>query len=169
MKFYFDKSESIFFGIGSNLNDPKKQILKAINYIKKEPNIEFVKSSKCYLSPPMGPQDQSHYFNLVIECKSKLNPLDLLNIVKSIESIMGRVENKRWHERIIDIDIIMYGQLEFRSSILTIPHPLAIEREFVMKPLYDINKDIYMPGYGFVKELIKKCKYKVKKSVNLVE
>ena len=46
MKFYFDKSESIFFGIGSNLNDPKKQILKAINYIKKEPNIEFVKSSK---------------------------------------------------------------------------------------------------------------------------
>jgi len=80
--------------------------------------------------------------------------------LKDIESSMGRKKSSvKWFERIIDLDIIIYGDLTYQSDLLSIPHINAYERAFVLLPLIDLNPDIYIPKQGYAKDLIKDCLY----------
>ena len=147
--------------IGSNLDNPIMQVNNAIKSLKKLDSYNSMKISKLYESSPMGPSDQDDYINAVVMFKSGGSPEDILLLLKDIESSMGR-ERKlvRWSERIIDLDIILFGDLVYQSDNLLIPHPNAHERAFVLLPLIDINPDIYLPKKGYAKDLIKNCLYK---------
>ena len=156
----------LYIGIGSNLNDPLQQVNNAIEKISNLDKFNNLKVSSLYESLPMGPQDQNNYINCAVMFRSGESPEDILLLLKDIESLMGREKSHvRWSERIIDLDIILYGDLIYHSETLSIPHKNVSERAFVLQPLLDINPDISIPQKGFAKDLIKDCLYKYIKKI----
>lgn len=154
------KIRELYIGLGSNLENPISQIQKAIKYISVLDKYNNIKISSFYESAPMGPSNQDNYINAVVMFKSGESPEDILLSLKDIENSMGRKKNSiRWSERIIDLDIIIYGNLIYQSKTLKIPHINAFNRAFVLLPLMDINPDIYIPKQGFAKDLVKECLY----------
>lgn len=137
----------LFLLIGSNLGDRKKYLDSALNLIDyRIANIE--KRSTIYETAPWGNTDQPHFLNQVLTLKSNLNPEELLSVCKQIEKSVGRVATERWGPRIIDIDILLYGDMVYQSSLLQIPHPMMQDRMFTMVPLAEIAPDFIHPVLG---------------------
>ena len=155
-----NNTKELYIGIGSNLNNPINQVEKAIKSISVIDKFNNIKVSNFYESTPMGPSNQNNYVNCVVMFKSGESPEDILLLLKDIESSMGRKKNSvRWSERIIDLDIILYGDLIYQSDILSIPHINTYERAFVLLPLMDISPDIHVPKQGYAKDLVENCLY----------
>jgi len=155
-----DNTKDLYIGIGSNLNNPINQVKKAIQAISLLDKFNNTKISSFYESAPMGPSDQDNYINCVVMFKCGESPEDILLLLKDIESSMGRNKSSaRWSERIIDLDIIMYGDLIYQSEILLIPHINTYQRAFVLLPLIDINPEAHIPNQGYAKDLVKDCLY----------
>jgi 2-amino-4-hydroxy-6-hydroxymethyldihydropteridine diphosphokinase len=93
-------------------------------------------------TPPFGPQDQPHYLNLVAALHTELSPLALLRWVKEIERRVGRRPTYRWGPRVLDLDLLLYGDLRMESPNLTLPHPRMAERDFVTRPLRQIAPEV---------------------------
>ncbi len=146
----------VYIGLGSNLSEPKKQIclaVKAINAIAKS---KIIKVSSLYFSRPMGPKDQPDYMNAVLKLDTELSALALLDALQAIENQAGRVrKDNRWGARILDLDIILFGQEIINNERLIIPHYGMKEREFVLIPLSQIAPDIILPSGEKVIELSK--------------
>ncbi|MBL4900130.1 MAG: 2-amino-4-hydroxy-6-hydroxymethyldihydropteridine diphosphokinase [Colwellia sp.] len=136
-----------YIGLGSNLSQPIKQVKAAINEIKKIAQSNVVSVSSLYLSKPMGPQNQDDYINAVLALETTLAPLELLDALQSIENKAGRVRKKnRWGARILDLDIILFGDDIITSERLTVPHYGMTKREFVLLPLTEIAADLIIPS-----------------------
>lgn len=102
-----------YIGLGSNLGDSRQILSEAIAKLK---TLGGVKVSKLYQSPPMGPQDQPNYLNAVAELNTDLMPLDLLDQLQRFEQEAGRVRVRRWGERTLDLDLLIYGDEKFKMS-----------------------------------------------------
>jgi len=149
-------SERVFIGLGSNLGTPLKQLEIAISALKALPDVELKKVSSTYLTKPMGPADQSDYYNAVAEIVTQLTAEKLLSALQSIENQQGRKRDGRhWHERVIDLDILLYGEECVNSDELVIPHPGMHERGFVLYPLHELDNNINIPGKGNINILMK--------------
>lgn len=149
-----NQSTIAYIGLGSNLSEPIKQVKNAIVEIKKIPNSHVSAVSSLYLSKPMGPQDQEDYVNGVLALQTSLSPVELLNALQTIENQAGRVRKEaRWGARILDLDIILYGNEIIDSERLTIPHYGMAKREFVLIPLTEISPELMLPNKIFVKTL----------------
>ncbi len=145
-----------FIAVGSNLSDPVGQAQHAIEALKGLPNSEFIQSSMLYSSTPMGPQDQPDYINAVVEIKTKLTPLELLDCTQAIELEQGRVrKEERWGPRTLDLDIILYGNEVIDSERLVVPHYGMKEREFVLYPLAEIAPNLTLPCGSRLEDLLK--------------
>jgi 2-amino-4-hydroxy-6-hydroxymethyldihydropteridine diphosphokinase len=147
----------VFIGLGSNLDKPQEQIETAINDIKLISAVEFVASSSLYRSPPMGPQDQPDYINAVIAVETKLTPHDLLDKLQAIEQQHGRVRQRHWGERTLDLDLLVYGDTIINDERLVVPHPGIAERAFVIYPLAEIDKEFIIPLLGTAEQIAIKC------------
>ena len=133
--------------LGANINDPVTQLKEAYNLLKKFPNLTAVEASPIYQSPPMGPQDQPHYYNAVVSGQFTGEPGELLVALQDIEKSMGRVKRRHWGERCIDLDIIQLGENQTNLPNLTIPHPGIKDRLFVIQPMIDLlGTDHKVPG-----------------------
>jgi 2-amino-4-hydroxy-6-hydroxymethyldihydropteridine diphosphokinase len=141
-----------YLGLGSNLAFPKRNLYKALQSLRAIPRSYVDKVSSIYLSLPYGPKAQPNFCNMVVGLSTQLSPLRLLHYCQAIEHKMGRIRKKHWGARIIDIDILIYGDLVFHNHRLTLPHPGIAHRDFVLVPLQEIAADITLPGGG-------KCKY----------
>ncbi len=142
--------ERVFISIGSNLGDSLLNCKMAARLLQERVRVKS--SSSFYDTLPWGVTDQPKFVNLAIEIETELKPLELLTFLKSIESRMGRLESEedpRWGPRVIDLDIIFYGDQILDCVELTIPHPLMSDRAFVLVPLSEI-----IPG--FVHPVLKK-------------
>lgn len=145
-----------FVAVGSNLSDPVGQAQNAIEALKGLPSSEFIQSSMLYSSTPMGPQDQPDYINAVVEIKTKLTPLELLDCTQAIELEQGRVrKEERWGPRTLDLDIILYGNEVIDSERLVVPHYGMKEREFVLYPLAEIAPNLTLPCGSRLEDLLK--------------
>ena len=143
-----------FIGIGSNLSDPVMQVNKAIVALKTIANINVKSVSSLYFSRPMGPQDQPDYINAVVAIETNLTALELLDTLQAIESNTGRVrKDNRWGARIIDLDILLYGNEVINSQRLVVPHYGLKLREFVLLPLAEISPDLILPDGEKIKTL----------------
>ena len=159
--------KELYIGIGSNLDNPILQVSNAIEALTKLDKFNDIKISNFYESPPMGPSNQNNYVNCAVMFRSGESAEDILLLLKDIEVSMGRKKSSiRWFERIIDLDIILYGDLLYKSGSLTIPHKNASERAFVLKPLIDINPNVFIPEQGYAKDLLKNCLYN---DINLIK
>ncbi|KOO07964.1 2-amino-4-hydroxy-6-hydroxymethyldihydropteridine diphosphokinase [Vibrio hepatarius] len=146
---------TVFIAVGSNLADPVGQAKNAIQALRKLPKSEFVKSSSLYSSTPMGPQDQPDYINAVVEIKTELTPLELLDCTQAIELEQGRVrKEERWGPRTLDLDIILYGNEVIDSERLIVPHYGMKEREFVLYPLAEIAPNLTLPCGSRLEDLL---------------
>ncbi|MBU6164202.1 MAG: 2-amino-4-hydroxy-6-hydroxymethyldihydropteridine diphosphokinase [Actinomycetales bacterium] len=139
--------------LGANLGDPKRQISEAIDQIRDQ--IKVTSVSKLIETEPVGVADkQPNYINAVLIGESDLRPLDLMKVLSDIENKMGRFRSFPNAARTIDIDIIDYGGLFMESPELTLPHPRAHLRRFVLAPWLEIEPDGELSGHGPIRQLL---------------
>jgi len=147
-----------YIGVGSNQANPVKQARLAIETLQQLPNSVFCKCSSLYHSAPMGPQDQPDYINAVAKIDTQLTAVELLDELQKIELSQGRIRKEnRWGARTLDLDIILYGNQIINNSRLTIPHYGMKEREFVLYPLLEIEKDLLLPDGITLSQLTRQC------------
>jgi 2-amino-4-hydroxy-6-hydroxymethyldihydropteridine diphosphokinase len=154
-----------YIGIGSNLNDPVAQVREAIAELEMLPDTILVSSSSLYTGKPMGPADQPDYVNAVAGVDTLLSASDLLQAMHGIEDMQGRErDGDRWGPRILDLDLLLYGNSRIDTPDLTVPHPGMHERDFVIVPLAEIAGNLKIPGRGQLSTLIRTCqKHSLKK------
>lgn len=130
----------IYLGLGSNLGDRQGNISRAYAEIEKLIGA-IVRQSALYESEPWGFESDNSFINSVICCETTLSPHEVLKKTQSIERLLGRTQKSvdgHYHDRTIDIDILLYDDLTVNEPDLKIPHPLMRQRDFVMKPLSEI-------------------------------
>ncbi|QDK96754.1 2-amino-4-hydroxy-6-hydroxymethyldihydropteridine diphosphokinase [Acinetobacter tandoii] len=133
-----------YIGLGSNLGDSRQILTEAI---QKLASLGSVQTSKLYQSPPMGPQDQPHYLNAVARLETDLPALSLLDQLQQFEQEAGRVRLRRWGERTLDLDVLLYGDEQIQNERLTVPHIGILERDFVVIPLLDLDPNLLIQGH----------------------
>ena len=139
--------------LGANLGDPRKQVSLAIDLIRDIMKISAV--SSLYETVPFEvPDRQPNYINAVLIGDSELKPLDLMKELLEVEDKLGRLRTFQIASLVIDIDIIEYGGLFMESKELTLPHPRAHERRFVLEPWLEIDPGAVLPGRGAIRELL---------------
>ena len=149
-----DSWQPAYIGVGSNLEDPRAQVLAAITRLAQLPRTRLVLASKLYRSRPFGPVAQPDFVNAVAGILTQLDPNALMGELHAIESAMGRPErHEHWGPRIIDLDLLAFGSERREEPHLTLPHPGIVERNFVLYPLAEIAPDLVLPGLGRVADL----------------
>ena len=133
----------IYLALGSNLGDRVANLENARKALA--PKVTLIRESPIYVTPPWGYTDQPDFLNQVIEVETLLHPIPLLHKLKEIEADMGREATFRNGPRIIDLDILFYGQEVYKGELLQIPHPRLQERAFVLVPLNDLAPDFVHP------------------------
>ena len=148
----------VYIGIGANMSNPFKQVQTALTNLSALPQIQYLDCSSFYQSQPLGPTGQLDYINAVVAIKTTLLPNVLLKVLQRLEEKQGRRRNGvRWGPRIIDLDILLYGDLLIQSDKLHLPHPGLFLREFVLYPLAEIAKDLIFHTGESIVELQAKC------------
>jgi len=146
-----------FIGLGSNLENPESQVKRAIQALGELPGSSVQAVSSLYRSPPMGPQDQPEYVNAVVQLVTGLPAEGLLDQLQRVEQVHGRTKGQHWGPRILDLDILLYGDEVIVTQRLQVPHPGLALRNFVLYPLAEINGHIAVPGLGRVQTLLEQC------------
>lgn len=126
----------VFLSLGSNLGDRQGNLRAALGQLEKAVTVHAV--SSVYETEPMGVRDQPPFLNVAVAGETALSPRNLLTAVKDIEQVVGRRPTFRWGPRVVDIDILLYGDLVLVTSDLTIPHREMRHRPFVLTPLAEI-------------------------------
>ena len=138
--------------LGANLEEPRKAVELAIELLKHATDVTAV--SSLYETKPVGGPEQDNYINAVLTLESVLPAAELLSLLHGIEKSMGRVRNEKWGPRVIDLDLIQYGSLLSKSEELTLPHPRAHERRFVLEPWHEIDADAILLTHGRIDQLL---------------
>jgi len=146
----------VYIALGSNLNMPIQQLKLAIQTMADLPDTEIKKVSSLYQSQPLGPQDQPDYVNAVACLETGLSPLVLLDALQNIENEQGRIRLRRWGERTLDLDILLYDNQIIHNEHLTVPHYDMQNREFVIVPLYEISPELILPDGVSLQQLVKR-------------
>ncbi|WEJ63317.1 2-amino-4-hydroxy-6-hydroxymethyldihydropteridine diphosphokinase [Thiomicrorhabdus lithotrophica] len=143
-----------YIGLGSNLSNPIEQLKIALQSIDTLPSTRLVQSSSFYGSKPLGPQDQPDFVNAVCKIKTKLSAEELLHHLQKIELEQGRIKKRHWGERLIDLDILLFGDDIISTDELTVPHKQIALRDFVLIPLAEIAPGLIIPKLGKIESLI---------------
>lgn len=144
----------VAIALGGNLAQPLATLKQASERLQREPTLTEVQVSSFYSSSPMGPTDQPDYVNAVAIAETILEPLALLDLLQAIEQEFGRQRIRRWGERSLDLDLILYGQTQLQHERLTIPHIGLPERDFVVIPLLEIWPDACLPDQTPVRDFL---------------
>ncbi len=139
---------NVYLGLGSNLGDREENLGKAIDALNDFDEIEVTRRSRVLETEPYGKTDQPEFLNMCVEIDTRMSPLSLLETVLGIEHSLGRVREEVWGPRIIDIDILLYEDLEIELDDLSIPHKEMQKRSFVLEPLAEIAPDAVHPTLG---------------------
>lgn len=132
-----------YLGLGSNLGHREENIARALELLGRRVGIERI--SSIYETEPVGYREQPWFLNAVCRVSTMLEPFDLLRLVKEVEGELGRIPSFTNGPRIIDIDILLYGDEVLQANDLTIPHPRLAERPFVLVPLAEIAPELVHP------------------------
>ena len=148
--------DKVYIALGSNLANPQAQLISALQSMNQLPGSRLVAVSSFYQSKPLGPQDQPDYVNAVACLETALAPLALLDELQRIEHEQGRVRLRRWGERTLDLDILLYSNHIIQSERLTVPHYDMHQREFVIIPLAEIAPYLSLPNGQSIQTLVQK-------------
>ncbi|MFK4865827.1 2-amino-4-hydroxy-6-hydroxymethyldihydropteridine diphosphokinase [Streptomyces sp. CSMPJR101] len=142
--------------LGSNLGNRLETLQGAVDALADTPGLRIKGVSPVYETEPWGvdPGSQPSYFNAVVVLKTTLPPSSLLERAHAVEEAFHRVRDERWGARTLDVDIVAYADVVSDDPVLTLPHPRAHERAFVLAPWYDLDPGAQLPGRGAVADLL---------------
>ncbi len=129
----------VFIGVGSNLEGPLERCQEAVRRLAEAEGVTVARYSPWYRTDPVGPPDQPDYVNGVVQIETALDPLETLRLLRTIEDQMGRRRGPHWSPRVIDLDLLLYGDVVLKTEVLTLPHPELHHRRFVLVPLLDLS------------------------------
>jgi 2-amino-4-hydroxy-6-hydroxymethyldihydropteridine diphosphokinase len=137
-----------YLSIGSNLGDPIENCRTALREIASLKNVQVLRRSSLYRTQPVGNKSQDWFVNGVLEVRTTFTAMQLLKALQWVEQAMGRVRTEKWGPRMIDIDILLFGQEIVDTGDLVIPHPEMHKRRFVLVPMNEIAPYVIHPLYG---------------------
>jgi 2-amino-4-hydroxy-6-hydroxymethyldihydropteridine diphosphokinase len=145
--------ETVFIGLGSNIGDRLASLQRAVDLLQDEPHLKVVASSRVWESDPVGGPAQPDFLNAVIRILTTLSPRDLLAACHRVESVLGRTREVRWGPRTIDVDLLLYDELDMDEPDLIVPHPRITERAFVLLPLLELDPEVGSPDGTLLTEV----------------
>ena len=143
-----------YIALGSNLGDPRQQLLDAIDRLAELPDTRLLQRSPLYRTPPWGVLEQPPFVNAVVQVDTALSPHALLDGLLDIERRAGRIRAERNGPRLLDLDLLHVDGVQLDDAQLTLPHPRMAERAFVLLPLNDLVPALQLPGQATVEELL---------------
>ena len=138
--------------LGANLDQPQSALELAIALLREATDV--IALSSFYITKPVGGPVQPDYVNAVAIIESDLPALELLHLLQGVEKSMGRIRVEKWGPRVIDLDLISYGSILSQAEELTLPHPRAHERRFVLEPWLEIDPEAHLLTHGLVSEIL---------------
>lgn len=150
-------SVTAYVGLGSNLGDPRSELLVAFEELSQLPQTRLAARSSLYRSAPLGNAAQPDFLNAVARLETDLAPEALLDALHAIENKHGRERPFRDAPRSLDLDLLLYGDMRIAGARLTVPHPRMHERAFVLAPLLEIDPQASIPGKGSAAALRAAC------------
>jgi 2-amino-4-hydroxy-6-hydroxymethyldihydropteridine diphosphokinase len=146
-----------FVGLGSNQGDARGHVLEAFDALARLPATRLAGRSSLYRSAPVDAPGQPDYVNAVAALDTDLSPAQLLSALQDLERRHGRERPFPNAARTLDLDLLLYGELCFESTMLTVPHPRLHQRAFVLAPLLELDPRLEIPGRGAVRALLDRC------------
>jgi 2-amino-4-hydroxy-6-hydroxymethyldihydropteridine diphosphokinase len=143
-----------YIGLGSNLDRPAEQIERAFELLAELPDTDLVARSSLYRSAPLGEIEQPDFVNAVAKIETSLDAFTWLANLQQIEDHQGRIRGERWGPRVLDLDLLAYGDEQIRSESLIVPHPGIGQRNFVLLPLREVEPDLTIPGLAPISEIV---------------
>ncbi len=164
-------NEKVYLSIGSNLGDKESNIASSIAMLSSHIENKNIRTSSFYASDPLYNKDQPIFINIIVELDTTFSPFQLLDKIHDIEKMLGRkLPRKKNQPRTIDIDIVLFGNSFIETEELTIPHPHALLRKFVLIPLAElIPKEIFPSTNYKIVDLLKNCPDTSRVSKHLIE
>jgi 2-amino-4-hydroxy-6-hydroxymethyldihydropteridine diphosphokinase len=136
-----------YLGLGANLGDARQTLRDAVVCLAQQQAVTVQAKSSWYLSAPVD-ADGDDYYNCVVAIDTTLSAIELLELCLSIEKRFGRTRSYRNAPRVLDIDILLFGDKQIASTRLNVPHPRLTQRAFALAPLLELDAEIVIPGYG---------------------
>lgn len=144
-------------GLGSNLDEPREQIRRALRALDEIEHTRVLRHSRCYRTPPWGPVEQPAFVNAVAELETTLAPRALLEALLAIERAQGRHrDGTRWGPRTLDLDLLTFAQVQCAEVELILPHPRIAARAFVLVPMAELDPDLAIAGVGKISDLLER-------------
>ncbi len=144
----------VYIGMGSNLDNPDRQVRLALEEIGAMAGSALVRCSSLYETAPIGGGDQPAFINAVAELDTTLSPRMLMQELLGIEQCHNRIRAEKNGPRTLDLDILIFNDWRISTKAVTIPHPRAHKRAFVLLPLLEIAPDLYIPGRGYARDFL---------------
>jgi 2-amino-4-hydroxy-6-hydroxymethyldihydropteridine diphosphokinase len=150
-------SVTAYVGLGSNLGDPRRELLAAFDELARLPQTRLAARSSLYRSAPLGHEAQPDFLNAVARLETGLEAEALLDALQEIERKHGRERPFRDAPRTLDLDLLLYGEMQVSGPLLSLPHPRMHERAFVLAPLLELDPQASIPGRGSAAALLAAC------------
>ncbi len=147
-----------FIGLGSNLENPQAQVTHAMQALDTLPGVSLLAKSSLYRSAPVGYLDQPDFINAVAKVQTTLPPIALLQAMLALEQQNGRTREFLNSPRTLDLDVLLYDDLQHHEHGLTVPHPQMHKRAFVLLPLLEIAPECIIPGVGRASDAMQHCR-----------
>ena len=143
-----------YVGLGANLGPREQTLGRAVELIGQAPGVDVVAVSELRETDPVGVVDQPRFLNGAAALETTLTARELLDLLLDVERELGRVRAERWGPRVVDLDLLLYGDETLDEPGLRVPHPRLHERRFALEPLAELDPDVSIPGRGRVSELL---------------
>lgn len=147
-------NSTVYLSLGGNLGDPAKSMGAALRMLDADADTRITGVSSLYRTPPWGKLDQPDFLNAAAEISTVLAPRALLDLCLDAERKLKRVREERWGPRLIDIDILVFGDRVIHETGLEVPHPRMLERAFVLAPLAEIAPGLVVSGRSITDRLV---------------
>jgi 2-amino-4-hydroxy-6-hydroxymethyldihydropteridine diphosphokinase len=143
-----------YIGLGANLGPREVTLLHAVDLLAETEGVDVRAVSQLQETAPVGIVDQPRFLNGAVAVDTSLRPRELLDRLLEIERALGRVRDVRWGPRVVDLDLLVYGDLQVDEPGLHVPHPRLHERRFALEPLAELDPELCAPGIGPVVEAL---------------
>ena len=143
-----------YVGLGANLGAREKTLRRAVELLAQADEVDVLAVSRLRETEPVGIVDQPAFLNGAVAVETALSPRELLDLLLEIERSLGRVRSERWGPRLVDLDLLLYGDEIFDEPGLRVPHRYLHERRFALEPVAELDPELDVPGLGTVSELL---------------